>query len=160
MTTTSQPASPVIDVEVGRPSTARLARTGAIAGLVAAAATCAVAGIAAAADVPLVVDGTAIPVPAFAVWTVVGAVLGVVLARVLRRPRRFVAVTTALVAVSLIPPIAAPDDTATAVVLVATHLLAAGIIVGSLARDLRSSCSASRAERTSPQVSGAVERIA
>jgi len=97
-----------------------------------------VAAIARAADVSLDVDDEAIPIPAFAWWTLVGAALGVVLARLLRERRRFVVVTTIAAGLSLIPPIAAPDDTATTAVLVATHLLAAAIIIPILGQQLHS----------------------
>ena len=92
--------------------------------------------IASAADVSLEVDGDAIPLPAFAWWTLVGAALGVVLARLLRERRRFVVVTTVAVALSLLPAIAAPDDTATKAVLVGLHLLAAAIIIPTLGQQL------------------------
>jgi hypothetical protein len=58
------------------------------------------------------------------------------LARVLRDRRRFVVVTTVASGLSLIPAIAAPDDTATKSVLVGTHLLAAAIIIPSLSQRL------------------------
>ncbi len=94
------------------------------------------AAIASAADVSLEIKGAAVPIAAFAWWTLVAAALGVVLARVLRDRRRFLIVSTAGAALSLIPAIAAPDDTATKVVLVATHLLAAAIIIPTLTRKL------------------------
>ncbi len=94
------------------------------------------AAIARAADVSLDIDATAIPIPAFAWWTIIGAALGVVLARLLRERRRFVVVTTVAVGLSLIPAIAAPDDTATTAVLVGAHLLAAAIIIPTLSRQL------------------------
>lgn len=121
--------------EQTRPATGSLVRTGAVAGMVAALATTAIAALATAADVPLEVDGAAIPVAAFAWWTIIGAVLGTGLARVLGRRRRFLAVATGLTAVSLVPPFAA-DDIATTVVLVLAHLVAAVVIVGALARRL------------------------
>lgn len=119
-----------------QPGTRELVRSGALAGVVAAVATAAVAAIARAADVSLEVDGTAIPIAAFALWTLVGAALGVVLARLLHDRRRFIGVTAGATALSLIPAIAAPDDTATRVVLVGVHLLAAAIIIPVLARRL------------------------
>jgi len=124
-------------VQAPRPSTRRLVRSGALAGAVAAVATTVVAAIASAAGVSLAVDGQAIPIPAFAWWTVIGAALGVGLARLLRERRRFVVVTSVAVGLSLIPAIAAPDDTATTIVLVGAHLLAAAIIVPTLSRQLR-----------------------
>jgi hypothetical protein len=95
-----------------------------------------VAAIASAADVSLEVDAQAIPIPSFAWWSIIGAALGVVLARLLRERRRFVVVTTVAAGLSLIPAIAAPDDTATKAVLVVTHLLAAAIIIPILSRRL------------------------
>ena len=119
-----------------RPSTRHLVRSGALAGTIAAACTTAVAAIARAADVSLEVDATAIPIPAFAWWTMVGAALGVVLAQLLRERRRFVVVTTVATGLSLIPAIAAADDTATTAVLVGAHLLAAAIIIPTLSQQL------------------------
>ena len=94
------------------------------------------AAIASAAGVSLEINAEAIPIPAFAWWTIIGAVLGIVLARLLRDRRRFVVVTTVAVGLSLIPAIAAPDDTATKAVLVGAHILAAAIIIPTLSRRL------------------------
>jgi hypothetical protein len=135
MTTTSHPAHHP-SVQSTRPSTRRLVRSGALAGATAAVCTTVVAAIARAADVSLDVDATAIPIPAFAWWTLVGAALGVGLARLLRERRRFVVVTTVATGLSLIPPIAAPDHTATKVVLVGAHLLAAAIVIPILSQRL------------------------
>jgi hypothetical protein len=119
-----------------QPSTRRLVQVGAIVGVVAAVCNAIVVAIASAADVSLKVDGKAIPVVAFPMWTFIGAVLGVVLARVLRDRQRFVIVTTVATALTLIPAIATPDDTATKLVLVGTHVLAAVLIIPALAREL------------------------
>ena len=126
-------------VQATRPSMGPLVRRGAAAGAIAAVGTTAVAAVAGAADVSLEVDGEEIPVLAFAWWTLVGAAIGVVLARVLGERRRFVAVTIVATGLSLIPAIALPDDTATTAVLVGAHLVAAAIIVPILAArtDLR-----------------------
>jgi hypothetical protein len=119
-----------------RPSTRRLVERGALGGAIAAVATTVVAAIASAAGVDLEVEGTAIPIPAFAVWTIVAAAIGIVLARLLRERRRFVVVTTVATGLSLIPAITAPDDTATRVVLVAAHLVAAAVIIPMLGQQL------------------------
>ena len=119
-----------------RPSTRALLRTGVVAGAVAAVATTLLGAVAVAADVDLEVDATAIPVPAFAWWTVVGAALGVVLARFLPTRGAFVVVTLALTALSLVPAVVLPDDTAASVVLVAAHLVAAAIIIAALGRQM------------------------
>lgn len=116
-----------------------LAPAGLLAGVVAAVGTTGAAAMAGAFGVDLEVDGTAIPLAAFALWTVVGAVLGIVTARLLGHARRFVVVTLAITAVSLVPAIALPDDTATRLVLVGTHLLAAGIVIPALSRRLAGS---------------------
>ena len=136
MTTTPHhtPQAPVVQSD--RPSTRLLVRTGALAGAIAAVCTTVVAAIASAADVSLEVSDEPIPIPAFALWTFIGAAVGIVLARLLRERRRFVVVTTVAVGLSLIPAIAAPDDTATKAVLVGCHLLAAAIIIPTLSRRL------------------------
>ena len=131
---TQQEQEPV--VRSNRPSTRRLVRSGALAGAIAAVCTTGVAAIASAADVDLEVDAEAIPIPAFALWTLVGAALGIVLARLLRERRRFVVVTTVAVGLSLVPAIAAPDHTATRAVLVGAHLLAAAIVIPTLSQRL------------------------
>ena len=136
MTTTPQPTRQEAVVQSNQPNTRDLVRSGAIAGAIAAVCTTVVAVTASAADVSLEIDAQAIPVAAFAWWTLVGAAVGVVLARLLRERRRFVVVTTVLVGLSLIPAIAAPDDTATRAVLVGAHLLAAAIIIPALSRRL------------------------
>jgi len=120
-----------------RPRT--LPRTTVVVGLAAAAATTVVAALAHAAGVPLTVDGEMIPIAGFAQMTLLGAVLGGVLAAVLdRRPgparTRFVQIALTLTALSCIPSVAMPPDVATKLTLVGTHLLAAAIIVGVLAR--------------------------
>jgi hypothetical protein len=123
-------------VQRPQPSTLVLVRRGGFAGTVAAVCTTAVAAIARVAGVNLEVDAVAIPIAAFALWTLVGSALGVLLARLLRTRRRFLAVTIVATGLSLIPPIALPDTTATKAILVATHLLAAAIIIPSLSRGL------------------------
>jgi hypothetical protein len=136
MTNTPHPNHREPSVQTARPSTRRLIRSGALAGAIAAVCTTGVAAIARAADVSLDVNATAIPIPAFAWWTIIGAALGTVLARLLRERRRFVVVTTVATGLSLIPATAAPDDTATKAVLVGAHLLAAAIIIPTLSQRL------------------------
>ena len=58
------------------------------------------------------------------------------MARLIRARRRFLVVTVAATGLSLIPPIALPDDSATKAVLVAAHLLAAAVIIPLLSRGL------------------------
>ena len=96
---------------IRQPTTSRrpLVRAGALAGALAAGATLAIAAAATAASIDLEVDAKAIPPSAFAFWTIVATVVGVVIAAVVRVRRRFVAITVGLTALSLVPSIAAPE---------------------------------------------------
>lgn len=121
-------------------ATPSLRRTTLVVGLAAAAATTAIAAALRAAGVSFDVDGE-IPLLGFAQLTAVGAVIGGVIAAILRRfsdvpARRFVQVTAALVALSCVPSVAMPEDMATKISLVALHLVAAAIIVPVLTRQL------------------------
>ena len=136
MSTTARATIDRSGAEFTPPSTRGLLRRGALAGTIAAVCTSVVAAIARAAEVDLEVDGSAIPIPAFALWTIVGAAVGVGLAVLLRERRRFAVVTTIAVGLSLIPAIAAPDDAASRAVLVAAHLRAAAIVVPALSHRL------------------------
>jgi negative regulator of sigma E activity len=64
--TTPHPTHQEPVVQSTQPSTRRLVRSGALAGAIAAVCTTVVAAIATAANVALEIDGTAIPIPAFA----------------------------------------------------------------------------------------------
>jgi len=116
-----------------------LRRAALASGAVAAVATTAAAAVADGAGVPVAVDGETIPLLGFAQLTLIGAVLGGFLAAALNRygaqpQRTFVRAAVVLTVLSCVPSVALPPDTATKVVLVATHLLAAAIIVPVLAR--------------------------
>ena len=107
----------------------------------AAVAVTAVAAGADAAGVPFAIDGATIPLAGFAQMTLIGAVLGGVLAWAFDRfsshaRRNFVTLTVILTALSCVPSATLPPDTATKVILVATHVIAAAIIVPTLARQL------------------------
>jgi hypothetical protein len=111
-------------------------------GAVAAVSTTAVAAGAHAAGVPLEIDGEMIPLIGFAQMTLIGAVLGGLLAGALNRysaepRRRFVPAAIVLTALSSIPSVTMPPDLATKMVLVATHVIAALVIVPALARRTR-----------------------
>ena len=70
--------------------------------------------------------------------SLVGVVLAAVLSRRAARPRRtFVRVTAILTALSLVPPFLIGTDGPSAAVLVATHLLAAAVVIPALAVRLR-----------------------
>ena len=109
-------------------------------GAVAAVTTTAIAAVADAAGVSFEVDGEPIPLVGFAQMTVLGAVLGLVIARECRHfahPRAtFVRITVALTAVSVAPDFMLSFDAASRTVLVLTHVAAAAIIVPVLARRL------------------------
>lgn len=123
-------------VQSTHPRTAGLIRAGAISGTAATVCTTSLAAIASAAGASLEVDSQAIPVAAFAWWTVIGTAVGVLLARFLRNQRQYLIVTVVALGLSLIPPLVAPDDSATKFVLVSAHLLAAAIVIPSLGRRL------------------------
>jgi hypothetical protein len=112
------------------------------AGVVAAAATVAVAAAAQAVGVSLeTAPGEAIPVLGFGQLTLVFTVIGVLIARTLRRraqqPRStFVTTTVVLTALSLVPDAVLSADAATKVTLMLTHLVAAAIVIPVLAARL------------------------
>lgn len=120
-----------------------LRRTTLKSGLVAAAATTALAGVANAAGVSLEIEGEMIPLLGFAQMTLLGAIIGGVILAVMNRRSRhaqatFTRTAVALTALSCVPSVMWPDDLATKAVLVATHVLAAVMIVPALNRHARS----------------------
>ncbi|MDR8407398.1 DUF6069 family protein [Nonomuraea sp. 3-1Str] len=126
--TTTAPAKPLI---IG----------GLAAAAVAAAATAAVAAAGDFAGISLAVGGVPIPVSGFAlltvVFSVVGLVLALVLARSARRPRAaFVRITIVLAALSLVPDVLADASAATKALLMLTHVVAAAIVIPAVARRL------------------------
>jgi hypothetical protein len=120
---------------------ARLWKTGAVAGVTAAAATTGFAAIAEAADVSLKVGGETIPVLGFGQMTLVGAIIGTLLALALsrwaRRPQRtFVVTTVVLTTLSVIPDFTADAGSTTKIVLALSHVIAAAIVIPALASRL------------------------
>ena len=135
--TTTTPAT-TADRRAVRPS---LWKPGLLAGLVATVATTTVVVVARAADVPVAVQGEPIPLAGFAQLTLVATIIGIVIAKVLstraRHPRHgFVVATVALAAVSLVPDLMADATTASRLVLGLTHLVAAAIVIPTLAKRL------------------------
>jgi len=137
------------------PSASRLTRflaarpvwlVGVLAALAGAVVTEAFALVTRAVGVPMEAaspgakEAAEIPVGGFAggvlFWSVAGIVLAVALAR--RRPARTFTVTTvALTVLSLVPPAVAPHTaTSTQVVLAASHVVAAAVIIPLLAQRL------------------------
>jgi len=121
-----------------------LAVTGFLATLAAMLATTLVAASARAIGVDFVVgtDGETIPLPGFAVVTGFFSVVGIVIAaarlRWSARPaERFVWTAVSLTAISLVPPLVSGADTATTTALLGLHLVAATVMIPTLARSLR-----------------------
>jgi hypothetical protein len=86
--------------------------------------------------------GEAIPLPAFAFVTGVFSTVGVLIAAALLRwsaqpAVRFVRTTVSLTAISLVPPFLVGADTASIAALVGLHLVAAAVMIPTLARALR-----------------------
>lgn len=141
MTATLLPQSPTA-AAVEADATPSLWRTGLTAGVLAAAATTGLAVVAGIAGVSFEVEGEAIPLAGYAQMTIIGAVLGVLLAKALRRwsrqpQRTFVRTCIALTALSLVPDLTTGFDAVSAVTLMALHVVAAAIIVSRIARQLR-----------------------
>lgn len=122
---------------------------GLIAALVAAAAVAGIASIANSLGVDFVSanDPKEIPIPILGfvnltiIFSLIGVGLAAILARTARHPRKaFLVTTLVLVALSLVPDLTtvlAVWDTSEKVALVTTHLVAAAIVIPTLARRLR-----------------------
>ena len=129
----------------GRPHRLRgLAVTGFVATLAAMVATTLVAALEQAVGVDFEVPdgGETIPLSGFAVVTgffsVVGIVIAVALLRWTARPaERFVWTAVSLLAISLIPPLRSGADTATTTSLLGLHLVAATVMIPTLAWSIR-----------------------
>ena len=140
ITLTSTPVTTPVSTSNAVAGTRSLWRPALVSGAVAAVATTAIAAVADAAGVSFETDGEPIPLMGFAQMTLLGALLGLVIARPCRRaagPRAlFVRITVALSALSLVPAFAMSFDAGSRIVLVLTHLVAAAIVVPVLARRL------------------------
>lgn len=140
MTTTFTSTPATATATTAAAETRPLWRAALAAGAVAAVATTAIAAVADAAGVSLATGGESIPLLGFAQMTLVGAVLGLVIARLCRRavhPRAmFVRITVALTAVSIVPDLTMSFDASSRAVLLLTHVAAAAIVVPVLARRL------------------------
>lgn len=122
-----------------------LARTGALATLLATAAITAVTALSKTQGVDFAIgeNGDVIPTAGVSIATAALCALGVVLAAALRRwstqpSTTFVRATLTLTAVSLVPPLISGGDAATVSTLILLHLLAAAVVIPALARTLRS----------------------
>ena len=121
-----------------------LAGAGSIATLAAMVATTLAAALAQAVGVDFEVPdgGEAIPLSGFAVVTgffsLVGTVLALALLRWSARPaERFVWAAVSLTAISFIPPLISGANPATITALLGLHLVAATVMIPTLARSLR-----------------------
>lgn len=120
-----------------------LALTGIIATLGAIVATALVAAVARAGGVDFAVSNSdeTIPVSGIAVVTGFFSVIGIGVAAALQRwssraDQWFVRTAVTLTAVSLVPPALLGEDVATTTTLIGLHLLAAAVMIPTLARRL------------------------
>ena len=121
-----------------------LAGTGLIAALAAMVATTLAAALAQATGVDFQIPdgGETIPLSGFAVVTGFFSVMGIVIAAALHRwsahpAKRFVWTAVSLTAISLFPPLISEANTATIAALFGLHLVAATVMIPTLARSLR-----------------------
>ena len=124
-----------------RPAIAPVLGRGALATVIASAATPVVAAAAQAVGISLDVGGAPIPVLGFgtltAFFSLIGVVMAAVLAKVARHPRTaFVRTTVALTVLSFVPDVIAPAATSTKLLLMLTHVVAAAIVIPAVARKL------------------------
>jgi peptidoglycan/LPS O-acetylase OafA/YrhL len=117
-----------------------LARTTLAVGMIAAGLTAGAAAVARAAGSSLDAHGQ-VPIAAFAQFTFVGALMGGVMVAFFDRRstaprRRFLQTAAVLTGITLVAPLSLAPDAGSMLSLVATHLVAAAIIVPVLARRL------------------------
>jgi len=122
-------------------SNRHLVRQGMVAGAGAAVATTGIAAAADAVGVPIAIGGESIPLLAFAQLTLLATAIGVLLAGVMARraaqpQRTFVRTTVALTVLSFIPDVLADAQTSTKLTLMLTHVVAAAIVIPTLASRL------------------------
>lgn len=121
----------------------RLVVAGFVGTLAAVVATTIVAALSKGVGVDFAVsDGETIPLSGITFMTGVFSIMGVVIAAAFLRwsarpAERFVRTAVALTALSLVPPVLAGADAATSVTLIALHLVAAAVMIPTLARSLR-----------------------
>ena len=121
-----------------------LAVTGLVAALAAMAATTVAAALAQAVGVDFEVPdgGEAIPLSGFAVVTGFFSVVGIVIAAALLRwsarpAERFMWTAVSLTVISFVPPLLSGANSATIAALLGLHLIAATVMIPTLARSLR-----------------------
>ena len=137
-------AGPASDRTSHTPRLRGLVGTGFIATLAAMVATTLAAALAQAVGVDFEVPdgGETIPLAGFAVVTGFFSIVGIVIAAALLRwsarpAERFVWTAGSLTAISLVPPLLSGANTATTTALLGLHLVAATVMIPSLAWSLR-----------------------
>lgn len=120
---------------------AKLLVPGLIAGVAASVATTTVVLIFRAAGDDVAIAGEQIPVVGFAQFVMLGALIGIALARAFSRratrPRStFVRTTMALAALSIVPDLVIDASGGTKLVLILTHVIAAAVIIPTLSTRL------------------------
>ena len=115
--------------------------TGSVATVAAAVATAAVAAAGQAIGITTEVGGAPIPTSGFAVLTAIFAIVGLVIAtgirRFARRPRTaWLRTTVALTVLSFVPDLLVDAAVPTKMLLMATHVVAAAIVIPAVARTL------------------------
>ena len=101
-----------------------------------------VAAVGHAAGISLDMAGEPVPVAGFgtltALFSLIGLALAAVLARRAKAPRRtFIRTTVVLTVLSFVPDLLSDTAPATKALLMATHVVAAAIVIPTLARRLR-----------------------
>jgi hypothetical protein len=144
MTTITASPAALVDNAPATASRRPVGRAGSLAAVSAAVATTAVAAAARAAGIELAIDGERIPLLGFAqltlIFSFIGLGLAVALRRWARRPRRtFVTTTVALTALSLVPDLLISASAGSKPVLMATHVVAAAIVIPVIAARLAES---------------------
>ena len=144
MSTTQVPTHLTPDASASAAERRPVWKHGVVAAVVATLATTILAAVASAAGVSFADStGASIPLAGFAQLTLVFSLIGVgiaaVMARKARHPRRtFVRTTVALTALSFVPDLTFGFGAGSAATLITLHIVAAAIVVPTLARRLSS----------------------
>ena len=141
MTATTLDYSPTTGTRVGSKAAARpLWQVAAATTVVAGLAAEAFGAVAKAVDVPMLAKGEEIPVGGFmfstAIWMLVGTIVAAVLIRKASHPARTFAIlaTTATLVSLALPATADIPDTATKVVLAASHVIVGAVAIPVITR--------------------------
>ena len=134
-------SAPTATATPSAPTLGSLLLGGAVVTVAAAVATSVVATAGQAIGIGLDVSGAPIPIPGFATMTLMFSVIGLLIAVGLRRfarhPRTaWIRTTVTLTVLSLVPDVLADAATATKLLLMVTHLVAAAIVIPAVARRL------------------------